>query len=124
MKAMATTLFTAAALLASTGALAGKCAQGYVTEVTEGGFSSNHLHVKMNYTEVVPPNSRGGYMRFLQTLPAERLKGIRALAYLAIANGMEVQVWTTNKTDQNVDDCTMATELKVCAPSSDPEVCK
>lgn len=102
-------LLIAAGLVAmSSPALAGVCASGYITDIAEGGWNSNNLNIKLQYTSANPPNSWNGYMRFKDTLNAERLKAIRALAYLALANGNEVTVESHNGTD-----CANATQLIV-----------
>lgn len=112
---LAMVLLSVVVTLGATPAVAGKCAQGYIYELSEGSYGTNDLMFKMNYTTTSPPNSYYGWMRFRSDLDAAKLRSIRAMAYMALANGNELEVWTTYDNGQGQSDCTRATELKLKA---------
>ncbi len=92
-------------------ASAGSCGVGKVLEVKEGGWNTNDLMVKIDYAGGTgTSNNYQGYIRFRENLDAMRLKGIRAVAYLAMATGKSVTTFTHNS---GTDACTKATEITI-----------
>lgn len=74
------------ALTATTNAQADvACGEGKITEIQEGGWNTNDLMIKIE-NPVAAGLLYQGYVRYSATaLNAERLRGIRAVAYLAMA---------------------------------------
>lgn len=83
------------------------CAIGRIAEVTEGWGDKESLQVKMDYSVAgaqTPPagrvllpdeqdNDQTFWLRFnVDNLDADRLKRLRTLAYLALANGNTVKL--------------------------------
>lgn len=106
-------LYVAAALMVSPSAFAGWCGGGKIVEIKEGGWGSNHFFIKIDYSQL--PDTAGGtfngYIRYLDTLDANRFKGIKALAYMAFTGNKDVKIWTTSTCDQ-------AADLTIFAPGS------
>lgn len=106
-------LFTKAALstvllLASTNVFASVCGTGYITEVIEGNENGNDLLIKIQYTtDTRPDQDHNGYLSFSESLGVERMRGIRAIAYLALANGNQVEI------SQDSGTCAAATQIKL-----------
>lgn len=100
-----------AALFASTGATAaGRCGTGYITAISEGSYNQPHFRIKLN--DSITPGALGGYaqngtIQFKSTMPAEKYRGIKALAYLAFSSGKPVRVFSTGTT------CSEADELNI-----------
>jgi len=111
---LAPCLITLGLLMGVGNAHAVVCARGYISLLTEGGFNSSDLHLKMAYTSVTPLNTRYGYLRFRSTLDPARLKAIRSLAYIALFNGNEIEI-TAHPNALGVEDCTDATQLSLFA---------
>lgn len=98
----------------------GICAQGYVKEVSEGGWGTNDLYVQLEFTEQwVPPTwwhpstsaPQFAYIRFRDTLDPTRFSAIRTLVHLAMANHNKVRIRTSSVDGQNLEDCTRADEI-------------
>lgn len=96
LKKQCLTVLATVFLSLSTSAYAGgTCGKGKITEVMEGGWNSNDLMIKIDYTGGTSPlATQAGYIRFRDTLNAERLNGLRAVAYLALAGDKTVEALT------------------------------
>jgi len=100
---------------------AGLCAKGYIKHVAEGGWNTNDLMINLEYSGGTTPPTwwpahfgiNQGYMRFRSSIDPTRLASIRTMAYLAMANGNEVEVRTVAVDASGNSDCTKADELKV-----------
>lgn len=80
----------------------------YITEVIEGSDNANDLLVKIQYTNDTRPDADvDGYLRFSEDLGVERMRGIRAIAYIALANGNQVEI------SQDSGTCASATQIKL-----------
>ncbi len=99
-------------ILFNTSALAAGCGSGTITHVKEGGWNSNDLMIKIDYS-ITPSNHDNtlfnGWIRFRNTLNGERFKAIRSLAYLAFSSGQSVAVFSHATSAQ----CANATELTI-----------
>lgn len=108
MKTLTKSAVCAALLLASTNVFASVCGTGYITEVIEGHENANDLLIKLSYSsDVRPDQDTDGYLRFSESLGVERMRGIRAIAYLALANGNQVEI------SQDSGTCAAATAIKL-----------
>jgi len=108
-------ILIATLLLGSSNAFAaGWCGGGKILEIKEGGWASNDFLIRIDYSTT--PDGVGGkfngYIRFLDTLNDNRMKGIKALAYMAFTGNKDVKVWTANAT------CDQATDLSIFAPGA------
>ena len=113
MKLLKNSMIGACLLILTSQAHAAACAAGYISSVAEGAFDSNDLIIYMNFTSETPPPPSSGYIRFRANLPSERLRGIRALAYLSLVNGNMIEVGSTAQNSQGRHDCERADELRV-----------
>lgn len=99
----------------------GMCGIGKLVEVREGGWNLNDLLIKLEYTQdadtaLIGTNYRQVWIRYQEaSLSPERLRSIRALAYMALVSGKSVYTWS-----HNVDGCTDSTELSVFNDGVDP----
>lgn len=67
--------------------------------------------IKIDYSVgATTASNHVGYIRYRSTLNADRLKGIRALAYLAMATDKSVETFTH---DTAANGCTNADELAI-----------
>ncbi|MEE9322073.1 MAG: hypothetical protein V3U76_16630 [Granulosicoccus sp.] len=77
---------------------AAKCGEGYVGMVSEGSFGENNLFVQLVNSSGAVTTTSGykgqPFIRFSDTLITEQINSIRALAYLALANGNYVELWS------------------------------
>lgn len=89
----------------------GYCGIGKVLEVKEGGWNTNDLMIKIDYSggDAVATN-HGGYVRFRASLDPDRLNAIRAVALLAMALDKSVVTYTH---DDASNGCTNADELTI-----------
>lgn len=84
---------------------AGGCGQGKIVEILEGGWNTDGFMIKIE-NPVASNLLYQGYVRFLATaLDAERLRGIRSVAYLAMAGNKTVKAYS------HTADCKGATQL-------------
>ena len=108
MKTLTKGSLSAALLLASTNVFASICGTGYITEVVEGSENGDDLLVKLQYSnDIRPDQDSNGYLRFSKELGVERMRGIRAIAYLALANGNQVEI------SQDSGTCAAVTQIKL-----------
>ncbi len=78
------------------------CGTGKIAEIKEGAFNTNDVYILIEGTT--------DYVRYRDNLDPERLRGIRAVAYLAMAGDKTVETRSHNNTATD-DGCTKATEL-------------
>ena len=108
MKIFTKAALSTALLLATTNVFASVCGTGYITEVVEGSENANDLLIKIQYTtDTRPDQDTNGYLRFSEELGVERMRGIRAIAYLALANGNQIEI------SQDSGTCAAATQIKL-----------
>lgn len=89
----------------------GSCGKGKVLEVKEGGWNGNGLMIKIDYSVgATTASNHFGYIYYRATLNSDRLKGIRAVAYLAMATDKVVDSFTH---DSAANGCTNADELTI-----------
>ena len=104
-------LSSVAVSLFSTSAYAARCGGGKITEIKEGGWNSDDLLLKVDYSDFSnqhPGSTYGGYIRYsAETLSPQRLDAIRRLALTAMVSGKTVLTYSHN----NV--CSDATELTI-----------
>lgn len=104
------------ALAISPGAYAGTCGKGKILEIKEGGWNQDDLFIKIDYSNgaAVHGNTlHPAYVRYRATqLSQERLRGIRAIAYLALAGDKSVATGSHNTADNDTA-CDQATELNI-----------
>ena len=93
----------------ATGAHAqGTCGKGKIEEILEGGWGHDELMIKLSSTAGSSALWEDVYVRYSATaLSAERLRGIRATAYLAMAGDKTVEAYT------HTADCQAATQLAI-----------
>lgn len=109
-KKFLTATLLASSVFAFSSAHAGSCGSGVITQVKEGGWNSDHLMIKVDYSVTQSAHSGSefqGFIRFKSDLSADRLKNIRALASLALLSGRVVSVFSHSGS------CDAATELTV-----------
>ncbi len=102
-------LIALTALAASPGAYAGTCGKGKILEIKEGGWNHDGLYIKIDYTGGNSSHgSNAAYIRYRTAqLSEERMRGIRAVAYLALAGDKVVATASHNSA------CDQATELNI-----------
>lgn len=108
MKKNVIRMTVAAAILATSGlANAGSCGYGYIKRINVGGWNSQNLHIILEHTRntQTPTTSHNGWLRFTSDTPVDKFKSIKAMAYLALANGNEVYVQSAT------NNCAQATEI-------------
>ncbi len=86
---------------------AGSCGQGKIVEVIEGGWNTDDLMIKLSSQAGAQALWQTYYVRYRASLGAERLRGLRAVAYLAMAGDKTVAGYTHNA------NCTLATQLTI-----------
>ena len=92
----------------STTSYGGACGKGYIVGISAGGWNTDHLLI--NLDAVVPASGTLDYtnhVRFGPGITSDRLKQIRTLAYMAMANQMPVTMHAAS------GDCSQASELTV-----------
>lgn len=111
MKRFIPILFAAGvcALASSNAFAAGSCGAGKILSIKEGGWNSNHFMIKIDYSAEAADVSGHWYgnIRFLNTLHADRFKGIKALAYMAYSGNKTIRVWTSGTNCNQADDITL-----------------
>ncbi len=86
--------------------LPANCGEGYIKRISEGGWNNDRIYIRLD--ETVPAQHQlwnNDYVRFSDTLSASRQAAIRAVAYLALANGNKVGLVSSSP------DCQRATEI-------------
>ena len=121
MKMLKRQLIGLALIACSSYSFGGECATGYVTDVYVGGWNQEGLHIKLEYTDGTSPptvwpagaNAASGLMQFKQSLGADRINALRAVAMLALANGNKVIVKSNVNNSAGQLDCTSASEIQL-----------
>ncbi len=82
-----------------------ECGEGKIIEILEGGENSNDLMIKIENQHIYgTARFFNGYIRFAQTAgKEERLRGIRAIAYLAMAGEKTVVAYSHTNSCKNAD---------------------
>ena len=100
-------------MMISPGVFAGQCGGGKILELKEGGWDSDDLMIKLDYSEFRNSHAGSefmGYLRFrTTTLTETRLTAIRRLALTALVSGKTVHSFS------HKGDCSNATELTIFA---------
>ncbi len=80
---------------------AGPCGTDVIVELNEGGWNSDHLRIVLEYQSSDPTRQHQGtefngkWIVFNKnSLSAERMKNIRAIAYMAFVSGTVVRATT------------------------------
>lgn len=116
LKKSIVTVLMAASLWLSNPAFAGSCGGGIIQSLNEGGWANqNHpdtLLVKIRFDESrwsrTHTDAFQGFIRFdANNLPAERLANIRRAAYLAMATGKAVNIWSASGSCADASDLTV-----------------
>ncbi len=106
--ALISTLVIASLTIATGAQAAGSCGQGKIVEVIEGGWNTDDLMIKLSSQAGAQTLWQTYYVRYKATvLGAERLRGLRAIAYLAMAGDKTVVGYT------HTANCQSATQLTV-----------
>ncbi len=103
-------LLTMVLILASYTAFAGTCGSGKIVMISEGGWDTNGYMVKIDYSKwpsVHIGTEFNGYVVYKNTLNAQRLTGIKALALAAYMSGKTVSTFS------HVDNCSEATAMSI-----------
>lgn len=105
-------LFISPTVLAlSMPAHAARCGGGKIVEIKEGGWNSDDLLLKVDYSDFSnqhPGTNFGGYIRYsAESLSIDRLNAIRKLALTAMVSGKTVLTYSHNAS------CSNATELSL-----------
>jgi uncharacterized protein YdbL (DUF1318 family) len=97
-KKLSIALFVISSTAFALPAHAAKCGEGYIGMVGEGAFGENNLFVQLVNSQGAITTTSGykgqPFLRFSDTLVTEQINSIRALAYLAFANGNFVELWS------------------------------
>ena len=100
-------------MLISPGVFAGQCGGGKILELKEGGWNSDDLMIKLDYSEFKNNHAGSefrGYVRFRATILTEtRLTAIRRVALTALVSGKTVLTYS------HTGDCSNATDLTIYA---------
>ncbi len=115
LKETKTALLLSMAILSATAfsyVQAGTCGMGVITELKEGGWNTDDLMIKIDYRVTASAHNGTewqGFVRFkANELSVERMKSIRAMAYLALATSPRL-VWIGTHNS----DCSRATEISL-----------
>lgn len=122
-KIAAVTVFSLSAAFSMPSHAAGVCGAGKVVRVTEGGFNSDDLYVRVEKGadgvdadgNVIDTLYRFYWVRYrAASHSTERLSAIRSIAYLAFASGKSVYTYT------HTDSCADATEIALYEEGQNP----
>jgi len=110
------------------------CGIGTITEVREGYSNTEDLLIRLDTSTGSPMDeshlgtlTRNRFIRFkAASLSSDRLRSLRAIAYLGLVTGKQVYVWThsadTSTVDPNKGGCSDATELAVFNEGVNPRL--
>lgn len=96
------------------------CGTGTITEVLEGAYGGEGLHLAVDWeggapgAQAVLPTDRQGTVRILSAdVSDERMKALRSLSLLAFASDFRVVLATGAKTDGGGVDCGKVREIHI-----------
>ncbi len=121
MKTVTALVLTLSLLLPVVASAAGSCGGGYIIAIKEGGFDEDNFFIMIDNSvaaNAVGDAYQGGWIRYEATLNGKRLRGIKALAYLAFTGNKRVQAYTSGTSCKNADDLTIYADR-----ASYPEPC-